>query len=285
MERDLITGFNPMLPQVEFLDAVKQPRNHQSCTTSCEECIGKIKTYIDQNREMIAGFMIEPIFASKGIVLPCKEFLKKLVQLCRSHEILIAFDEVVTGFYRTGASFYYKKLDIVPDLLCLSKGINSGYLPAGAVLVGDKITKAYHLKNTILEHGSTQAGNLLVCASITAALQEYKKLDEAENLNDKSLMFYHTLFNKLHQLDLVQDIRSEGFMFAIEIRNKDQKNRIKMLMIIMRALEKEGILAGLSETGLVLMPMLITTMEQWKTIVDSIYKVFQKFNNANNRRE
>lgn len=281
MERNSIIDISPTLPQIDFIDSVSPITQgnqlSQACDNNgCDECLKQIKDYFENNHEEIAGFIVEPILASKGVIIPCKEFLKKLILLCHSYEILVAFDEVVTGFYRTGTSFYYKKLDFVPDLLCLSKGINSGYLPAGAVLVGRKIENAYHKNYTILEHGSTQAGNLIVCASITAAVNEYQKLNDAENLIEKSMKFYHILYEKIHKLNCILELRSEGFMFSIDFFIKVQNTNQKKLIFIQKALEKEGLLVNISETGIVLMPMLITKVEEWEMITDILSNIISK---------
>ena len=162
------------------------------------------------------------------------------------------------------------------DILCLSKGINSGYLPIGAVLINNTILSAFMEDKGVFEHGSTQAGNIIACASVIAALHEYEKLVHNEDLNRKSSLFYEMLLHKLNNLNCVNNIRYEGFMYSIDICNRSSFPDINKITAIAKELKKNHILVQASELGISLFPMLITSTEQWDYITEKIKKVISK---------
>ncbi|MGQ0515528.1 aminotransferase class III-fold pyridoxal phosphate-dependent enzyme, partial [Bacillus sp. D-CC] len=94
-----------------------------------------VLNFIEENHQNISAFLFEPIIGSGGVYIFNKEFIKKLLSTFKKFNILLIFDEVATGFYRTGNRFFFKELGVTPDILILSKSINNGILPFGAVVI------------------------------------------------------------------------------------------------------------------------------------------------------
>ena len=133
---------------------------------------------IEKHRpENIAAVIVEPVAGSTGVLIPPKNYLNKIKRKCVENKILLIFDEVITGFGRLGTSFASEYFDITPDLICLAKGINSGTVPMGAVLVQDEIYNAFMNKDEKmidLFHGYTYSAHPLACAASLAALKLYE---------------------------------------------------------------------------------------------------------------
>lgn len=91
----------------------------------------------------IAAVIVEPVSGSAGVLPPPVGYLKRLREICTKHDILLIFDEVITGFGRLGASFATEKFDVTPDIITCAKGLTNGAVPCGAVICNEKIYKAY----------------------------------------------------------------------------------------------------------------------------------------------
>lgn len=194
IESEFSNDYGPLVPDFYSLSSKKENKDAKE---SSLECLDEAIEYIKKSHEKIAGIIIEPILASNSVDVLQKEYIEGLCRACRQYNILIAVDEIATGFYRTGKVFYYRNFNIVPDLVCTSKGLNSGYLPVGAVLVSEYIIKTFEMSNDILIHGSTQDGNLLCCASIIAALEQYKELNISENVCKMSVYLMDAIKNAI----------------------------------------------------------------------------------------
>lgn len=252
---------------------------------SCNECkdckrelelrdkLENLEQFLEKNNRFIAGIIIEPILASKGVVSICNNYLKSIVELFKRYNILIAFDEVATGFYRCGYRFYFKKLGFIPDIVCMSKAINSGYLPLGATVVSDDIVNTYNINDELLPHGSTQGGNLLSIAAMNSCLNQYLDLEKKYDLKEKGDIFLEILRKKLSNLNCIKNIRGEGYFYSIDLIHNDSINYI---IKIKDFLEYNGIVVYYSEYGLSLLPMIIIETDEWIEIVNKIYNILVK---------
>ncbi|QWH15234.1 MULTISPECIES: aminotransferase class III-fold pyridoxal phosphate-dependent enzyme [Bacillus cereus group] len=147
-------------PKLEGFLSVKTPKNQVD-----EDYV---LNFIEENHKNISAFLFEPIIGSGGVYIFNKNFITKLHKTLKKFNILLIFDEVATGFYRTGNRFFFKELGVNPDILILSKSINNGILPFGAVVISKEIEDA--LKDKHIEHFSTQNGNLLGVLSAKVTL-------------------------------------------------------------------------------------------------------------------
>ena len=187
------------------------------------ECIGQLEILLADRADKIAAVIVEPLLqGAGGMIIHPVEFLQKVRRLCTGHDVLLIADEVLTGFGRTGKMFACDLAGVVPDLMCLSKGLTGGFLPLGVTLCTDGVEGAFRSENRrhTFYHGHSYTGNALACAAANASLQIFE--DEpvfhriatigrinAERLSD---------IRRMHQ---VGETRQIGTIGAIELRADD----------------------------------------------------------------
>src|SRR5208337_1049248 len=150
------------------------------------------------------------------------EFVQKIRALCTRHDVLLIADEVLTGFGRTGKMFACELANVVPDLMCLSKGITGGFLPMGATLCTDRVESAFRSENRMhtFHHGHSYTGNALACAAANASLQIF----EDEPVFDRIAAISRVNADRLADLrgmHQVGDTRHIGTIGALELRADD----------------------------------------------------------------
>ncbi|HHK5563805.1 TPA: aminotransferase class III-fold pyridoxal phosphate-dependent enzyme [Bacillus thuringiensis] len=218
-------------PKLEGFWSIKTPKNQDD-----EE---DILNFIEENHQNISAFLFEPIIGSGGVFIFNKNFIIKLYRALKKFNILLIFDEVATGFYRTGNRFFFKELGVNPDILILSKSINNGILPFGAVVISKEIEVA--LKNKHIEHFSTQNGNLLGVLSAKMTLDyilENEKfiisnVQEIDNLVSNTLskqnitytgiggMYSIPINNQIKTIELVGKLKELGILVYYYMNNED----------------------------------------------------------------
>jgi beta-alanine--pyruvate transaminase len=169
--------------------------------------------------ENIAACFVEPIAGSTGCLVPPKGYLERLRAICDQHGILLVFDEVITGFGRTGSAFAAQSFGVTPDLMTLAKGITNGAQPMGAVAVSERVhdTIIGAAPDGAIEffHGYTYSGHPASCAAGLATLDIYRSEGLFERGRDLSPYFLDAMFS-LRDLPVVADIRGYGLMAAID---------------------------------------------------------------------
>ncbi len=168
----------------------------------------------------IAACFVEPIAGSTGVLVPPKGYLERLRQICDRHGILLVFDEVITGFGRTGKAFAAQSFNVMPDMITMAKALTNGALPMGAVAVSDKI---YHtITSAALDgaveffHGYTYSAHPAACAAGIAALDIY----EREGLFDRAAEMSDYFLDRMYDLKgikAVTDIRGFGMLAGIDL--------------------------------------------------------------------
>ncbi|MCL4738272.1 MAG: aspartate aminotransferase family protein [Burkholderiaceae bacterium] len=167
----------------------------------------------------IAAVIVEPVAGSTGVLVPPQGYLQRLREICDRHGILLIFDEVITGFGRTGNPFGAQTFGVAPDLMTLAKGLTNGSVPMGAVLVRDSIHEAFMTgPENMIEffHGYTYSAHPLACAAALGTLDTYA--DEGLLTRAQSLQGYwaeqlHALRGEPH----VVDVRNIGLVGGVEL--------------------------------------------------------------------
>lgn len=169
--------------------------------------------------ENIAAVIVEPMSGSGGVILPPKGYLKRLREITTKHDILLIFDEVITGFGRVGDAFASQRWDVTPDIITTAKALTNGAIPMGAVLVSDRIYDACMNaapEDTIeLFHGYTYSGHPVAAAAALATLDIYRD----ENLFERARQLETEWEEALHSLDNlpnVIDVRNTGLIAGIQ---------------------------------------------------------------------
>lgn len=201
------------VPNCEYLDH-KPPERGGTC-----ECGERIRQLIEaEGPETIAAFLIEPIQGAGGLIFPSDGYMEQVRAICSEYEIILIADEVITGFGRTGKMFGMENWGIVPDVMTIAKGITSGYIPLGGVVLSEKIhKKMMELSTGTLFHGFTYSGHPTACA---VALKNIEIIEQEGLIENSKTMGEHLLtgFESLAQkFDIVTKTRAKGLLGAFDL--------------------------------------------------------------------
>ena len=169
----------------------------------------------------IAAVIVEPFCGSAGVIVPPRGYLQRLRAICDKHDILLIFDEVITGFGRAGGAFGADVFGVVPDLMCLAKGLTNGSVPMGAVVASANIYQAFmdtDAPEYLVEfpHGYTYSGHPVACAAGLAALEIFEREKLADRVRDLAPHFEDALHG-LRGVRHITDIRNFGLAGALQI--------------------------------------------------------------------
>ena len=178
------------------------------------DAVAPLRRLLSEEGDAIAALIFEPILGSAGVVELSEAFLREAPALCREHDVLLIVDEVATGFGRTGRMFASEWFGLEPDLMTLSKGINSGYLPLGATAVSERVREAFASRGAVFAHGETQAGNPLSCAAALATLDVIES-DGLVARSERIGALLRTGLDGLLEHPHVGEIRGRGLMLGI----------------------------------------------------------------------
>jgi len=199
-------------------------KEYPDCKTAC---LDKLEEIFREHSEEIAGFIIEPLIqAAGGMITSPPGYLAGARELCSKYGILMIADEVATGFGRTGKMFACEHENIIPDIMCLSKGITGGYMPLASTIATDEIYNAFLGEFKDIKtffHGHSYTGNPLACAAALACLDIFEKEKVLEGLKNKIEILSEWLNENLN-LRNVGDVRNAGLMAGVElVRDKKTK--------------------------------------------------------------
>ncbi len=217
----------------------------------------------------IAAVIVEPVAGSTGVLLPPKGYLERLRAICDKHGILLIFDEVITGFGRTGQPFAAQTFGVTPDLMTVAKGITNGCVPMGAVFATDKIHDTFmHGPDHLIEffHGYTYSAHPLACAAALATLETYAD----EGLLTRAAQMQGYFADALHSLKglpNVIDIRNIGLVGGVELSPLSGEPAKRAFNVFLECWE-QGVLVRTTGDIVALSPPLIIEKAHIDRIVD-----------------
>ena len=250
------------------------------------QCATEVENIIKREMpEQVAAFIVEPITAGGGILIPVKEYFPMVQEICKKYNVLLIMDEVVCGWGRTGKWFGYQHFDVQPDIVTMAKGMASAYQPLSATVVKEEIFEGFlnsdpNDKYDYFRDISTYGG----CAGSTAASLENMRIIKEENLVEASekmgAYMLAQLNAKLGDLPVVGRISGQGLFAGIEFVNdkatKEFADEQKVIAVCGEA-AKQGVLLGRMNrsvpgmnTIITLAPAYVATKEQIDKIVDAI---------------
>jgi beta-alanine--pyruvate transaminase len=217
----------------------------------------------------IAAVIVEPISGSAGVILPPVGYLKRLREICDKNDILLIFDEVITGFGRIGRPFAAQAFDVTPDLMTTAKGLTNGSIPMGAVFAQRKVHDAFmqgpeHLVE--LFHGYTYSAHPAACAAALATLDIYAReslLTRAAELAPQWENAVHSLKGLPH----VVDIRNYGFIGAVELEPRPGKPATRAFDVFLKCFER-GVMVRQTGDTIAMSPPLIIEPAQMSRLVE-----------------
>ncbi|MGL5693839.1 MAG: aspartate aminotransferase family protein [Peptostreptococcaceae bacterium] len=185
-------GFKPMLPGFSYAD------------------FNDVESFRELVTEDTIAIMVEPVQGEGGVRPATKEFLEGLRALCDEKGLLLLFDEIQTGWCRTGSVMAYMGYEVKPDIVSMAKAMGGG-MPIGAICATENVAKTFNPGS----HGSTYAGNPVCCAAAYAQINEL--LDN--NLAEKANKLGEYFMNKLKELPTVKEVRGKGLLVGVEFED------------------------------------------------------------------
>jgi beta-alanine--pyruvate transaminase len=226
----------------------------------------------------IAAVIVEPVAGTAGVLIPPVGYLEKLRKICTDNDILLIFDEVITGFGRLGKPFAADFFNIEPDLMAIAKGLTSGTVPMGATIIHDKIYNLFmssKIKSIELYHGYTYSAHPLACAAALAAIDLYQK-ENLLNKDQELIKYFEDALHSLRGSRHIIDIRNIGLLGAIELEPLPNKSIVRASEIFRRMFHEQNCYVRLTGGDvLTLAPPLIINKEQIDKIVDSFKKILK----------
>jgi beta-alanine--pyruvate transaminase len=268
--------FGSLIAGTDHLPATYN-REHQAFTKGEPEWGGHLADDLERivalhDASTIACVIVEPMSGSTGVLPPPKGYLQKLRAICDKYGILLIFDEVITGFGRLGAAFAAERYGVIPDMITFAKGVTSGTVPMGGVLVRKHIYDAFMKgpEHAIeLFHGYTYSGHPLACAAALASLDVYrdeKLFERAKTLEPK---WYDALMS-LKGLPNVLDIRCLGLTGAVDLAASSGGGGARGYKAVEHSFHEAGIMIRISGDTIELTPPLIISEDQIGEIVDKV---------------
>ncbi len=268
--------FGMLLAGVDHLPATYS-REHQAFTKGEPEWGAHLADALESlvalhDASTIAAVIVEPMAGSTGVLPAPKGYLQRLREICDKYGILLIFDEVITGFGRLGAPFAAERYGVVPDMIAFAKGVTSGTVPMGGVIVRKGVYDAFMQgpEHAIeLFHGYTDSGHPLACAAGLATLDVYRDerlFERAKSLEPK----WCNAIMSLKGLPNVLDIRCVGLTGAIDLASIEGIPTLRGYRLLEHSFHDEGIMVRISGDTIELTPPLIISENQIDEIMEKI---------------
>lgn len=243
----------PILKDQPHISAVYPYRCRCGAEGSCNspQCMNSLANELEEailkeGPGNVMAFIGEPIVgAALGAAVPGPQYWPGIREICTKYDVLLIADEVMTGLGRAGANFGMDLWGVVPDIICLGKGLSAGYLPLGAVLASPRVVKALESNSGIFEHGFTYSGHPVACAAGGAAIDYLNRHDLVNSVAQREAEFFSRL-RELFRFSIVGDVRGRGFLAGIEfVQNTKTKEPFPPSLRISQVVSREAAKAGL----------------------------------------
>jgi adenosylmethionine-8-amino-7-oxononanoate aminotransferase len=210
--------FLPREPQVVESNCYRCPfgLTYPECELACANDLERAIT--EAGADQVAAFIAEPIVAAAGPgMTPPPGYFERVREICDAHDILFIADEVVTGLGRTGANFGVDHWGVVPDIITTAKGLSGGYVPLGAMIVGDHINDVFRSAGARFQHGYTYMQHPIACAAGLAVLRIIEREDLIDNAADQGEYLFARLRDLQSSNPHIGDVRGMGLLAGIEL--------------------------------------------------------------------
>ena len=227
--------------------------------------------------DKVAAFIGEPVQGAGGVIAPPATYWPEIQRICDKYDILLISDEVITGFGRTGRWWGCETMGFRPDLMTFAKGVTSGYIPLGGVMVSDRVAKVIVDKGGEFNHGYTYSGHPVACAVAIANIRLTQKLGLVEHVHDDVGPYLAEQFAKLRDHPLVGDTETTGLMGAILLlkdpaRGTTFPDEVDIGMACRSHCFREGLIMRAVGNRMIIAPPLVITRTQIDEMMALIHR-------------
>ena len=225
-----------------------------------QRAANELEKHLQKHHAETAALILEPLVqGAMGMGMYHPEYLKLARQICDNYQVHLIADEIAVGFGRTGTMFACEQANIVPDFLCLSKGLSGGYLPLSVVMTNDNIYHAFYhdIASRAFLHSHTHTGNALACRAALATLDIFKH-DHIIEANKIKAGYLNQITQPISTHPKVTDFRNCGMIWAFEVETKDPAFTEKFFQA---ALKQKLLLRPLGNTVYFMPPYVINEQE------------------------
>lgn len=231
------------------------------------EYLHEIRAMFEANHAQLAGFIIEPVVQNAGgMRFYNPEYLNHIRALCDEFDILLIFDEIATGFGRTGKLFATDHTNICPDIMCVGKALTGGYMTLAATLTNDKVALGISENDGVFMHGPTFMGNPLACSAANASLSLLMRYNIPEKITQLE-NWMKTALAPCAKLEQVEEVRCFGGIGVVELKNSVNLHKIQPKFVEL------GVWIRPFGKLIYLMPPYVISQQQVQTLAKAIYQV------------
>jgi putrescine---pyruvate transaminase len=227
--------------------------------------------------DKVAAFIGEPVQGAGGVIVPPATYWPEIQRICDQYGILLISDEVITGFGRTGNWFGCETMGFKPDLMTFAKGVSSGYIPLGGVMVGERVARALIDQGGEFNHGYTYSGHPVACAVAVANIRLVQRERLVEKVRDESGPYLAKKFAELGEHPLIGEAQTCGLMGALQIV-KDKRtgqvfdSKLEVGMLCRAHCFGNGLIMRAVGDRMIIAPPLVMTLPQIDEMVALIKK-------------
>lgn len=209
-----MSGFLKVFPPTFYRDRFS---SWEECNRFSAQTIEDVIVHEDPST--VAGVILEPVSNTGGVITPTSEYFQMIREICDRYDVALIFDEIITGYGKTGSMFAAQTYEVTPDIICGGKGLSSGAIPLGAMIVREDMAEAFEgaaEEDVHFAHGHTYAGNPLACAVGIAVIDEIvdKQLDRRAAVLGEYLALK---LQGLEELGVVREVRGKGLLRGVEL--------------------------------------------------------------------
>nr|WP_330221504.1 aminotransferase class III-fold pyridoxal phosphate-dependent enzyme [Marinomonas sp. 15G1-11] len=240
-----------------------------------ENYLIEVRQTIEDNHHQVAGFILEPVVQNAGGMRFYNPlYLDRIKALCDEFDLLLIFDEIATGFGRTGKMFATDHCNIAPDIMCVGKALTGGYITLAATITNDKVALGISDKGGVFMHGPTFMGNPLACSAANASLSLLATYDLENRIKHIEGKLAESLDRCKSQKHVV-DVRCFGAIGVVELDQPINQHQIQPLFV------EEGVWIRPFGKLIYLMPPYIIDDNDIETLANAIYNVIKTLSKPN----
>ena len=275
----------PFEPQMPGFIKVYPPSYYRDRFASWEECNRFCAqmfedAIINEDPDTVAGVIVEPIGNTGGIITPTEEYFHLLRELCDRHDVMLIFDELITGWGRTGSMFAAETFGAIPDIICSGKALSNGTIPLGAMIAREDMAEAFKgdpAAGLNIAHGHTYAGSPVGCAAGLAVINEIVEKDLAARAGKMGAYLAEKL-EGLKKYGVVREIRGRGLIRGVEfVKDTNGLQPFPELgMALKKTALQNGLIIRVDPTWFAVVPALVISKNEVDEMCELIDRSLQE---------